>query len=251
VFGQHSTFSFDKAGCFIHKIYVAFYLFMESDMKKIIFAATAALAVASAGEIFADGEGGDSAAYEGDSLGGIFFGAGGGYAFCSKDTAKSLGTGHEVSKSNDRFMGTIIFGSGKSMSAYRIYLGGEVLVDFAKTKRADQKLDGVDVKMRNNGIAPSLGFRIGIPGSAACTLFFLRGGVTYAKSMLEYTDWKLTNAKFAPFFGFGAEKMFGGKISLRGDLEYRCENNKSNDTYKLVRGHTVNSRVLVVYHVKY
>jgi hypothetical protein len=148
-------------------------------------------------------------------------------------------------------MGTIIFGSGKTMSAYHIYLGGEILVDFAKTKRADQKLDGVNVRLRNNGIAPSFGFRIGYPGTTSCTLFFVRAGATYAKSVMEYNDWKLTNAKLAPFLGVGLEKAFSKKVSLRGDMEYRWKNNKANDAYKLERGHAVNIRVLGVYHVKY
>ncbi|MDR2068203.1 MAG: outer membrane beta-barrel protein [Holosporaceae bacterium] len=219
-------------------------------MKKIVFTATVAIATVLTGLVSAYEEGGD-AAYDDESLSGIFFGVGGGYSFASKDSAKSLSSSHEASKNVDRLMGTIIFGSGKTMLAHRIYLGGEILVDFAKTKRSDQKLDSVDVKLRNNGVTSSFGFRIGYPGTASCTLFFIKAGATYAKSVLEYNNWRLTNAKLTPFFGFGMEKAFNKRVSLRGDLEYRLKNDKKNSEYKLERGHAVNIRVLGVYHVKY
>jgi hypothetical protein len=223
-------------------------------MKKITFAATVAFAAAFAGEISAassatSDEGNDSAAYEDDTFNGLFFGIGAGYGFSSKDVAKDKSSNHEVSKSNDRFIGTMAFGAGRTMSAYQIYYSCEILADIAKSKHSEHKLDDVNVKMRNNGITSSLAFRLGLLNDH--TLFFFKAGTTYAKSTLEYNDWKLTNAKLTPFFGVGVEKPFGRKISLRGDLEYRCDTKKTNDKYELKRGHTVNVRVLAVYHVKY
>ncbi|MDR1375739.1 MAG: hypothetical protein LBJ45_02915 [Holosporaceae bacterium] len=214
-------------------------------MKKTAFAS--ALAAAFAGTVSANDV---DEAYGSDLWNGIFFGIGIGGTVSSKDTFKSLENGHETSKNSDRFDGRISLGSGKVMSAYPVYLGGELSVDFAKTKNSSQNFDSRDIRLRNNGIAPSLCFRIGYV-TASSTLFFVKAGAVYGKSVVEYDGWRLTNARLAPIIALGVEKGLSKKITFRGDLEYRLKNTKKNDRYELERGHAVALKCLFVYHVKY
>ncbi|MDR1982996.1 MAG: outer membrane beta-barrel protein [Holosporaceae bacterium] len=186
-----------------------------------------------------------------DCFDGIYFGGGFGY-YSADDIAQNISYNEEVSINASRVIGTVLFGSGKTANARPLYLGGEILLDFAKTHRSNVVLRGQNVRIRDNGLAPSFGIRFGYAAREVGTLFFGRVGFAHRKITLDSgVDSLLKTSKLIPTLGIGIEKALYDKCTFRFDLEYATQRNKNNGIYKLECGHSVSTRLMIIYNTKF
>lgn len=204
-------------------------------MKKIVMLSAFAMGLSAYGDSVFDG---------------LYFGAGAMFGF-AEDTSKVEATGADVSKKMNRLMGTLFIGSGRVMNSAPLYFGGEVLLDLGKRREEKFTLNGQDMKMTNRGIIPSFGLRLGYTKPEMDLLFFAKFALTYPRTILEYNAGKVTASKFAPTVAFGIEKSMCRKYTARVDLEYVFKNSKSNSTYKVEHGGSLNLRAMFAYNVKF
>ncbi|MDR1334302.1 MAG: hypothetical protein LBJ71_03725, partial [Holosporaceae bacterium] len=166
--------------------------------------------------------------------------------------------GNIVKKDINRFAGTTVLGAGKVFDN-SIYLGGEVLVDFCKTRKSDLEvhIGGTTTTIgtvKNSGIIPSLALRTGWVNNDC--LFFVKLGAalpyTTYDSSTSSNFFKMSKASCR--IGLGFEKFLGKKFSGRLEGEYAVGHKKARTlngiNLESKAGIGFNIRALVAYNIK-
>ncbi|MDR3187049.1 MAG: porin family protein [Holosporaceae bacterium] len=196
-------------------------------MKKVVFAATAFLSCAAA---LASDEVSVTTVDEGAvpcecAFDSVYLGLGAGGSFLKSKAEHDKLSG---SKSFSRFIGSVFLGAGKSFKKF--YIGAEGLLDFTKSKSADieKETGGVTVKgtLRNGGVSPQLGIRLGAIVKDSWLIFLKVAGV-YNKTSLKIGDREGSCSKLTPALSLGVEKLFCKKFSARLEGEYVFSANKT------------------------
>jgi hypothetical protein len=190
-------------------------------MKKIAFAATAflsyAAALASEATTVVNEE---EVAPCGCAFDSVYLGLGIGGSFL-----KSKVEVDKDSKSTNvnRFIGSVLLGAGKTFKKF--YIGAEGLLDFTKSKSSEDshkdKDSGKEVKgtLRNSGVSPQFGIRLGVVIKDNWLLFFKVAGV-YDKVKLKVGDREGSCSKITPALSLGIERSFCKKFSARLEGQY-------------------------------
>jgi opacity protein-like surface antigen len=209
-------------------------------MKKVVLMAilgSFALSVGASEEVVVTEESSDVV----DPFSGAYFGLGLGGNFL-----KNKISGYENQDIN-RFAGTVVFGGGKTFNS-KFYFGGEVLIDFAKSKTQDVKKNGVvDGSIKNRGITPELALRLGFV--KADWLFYFKPAILFPKATVKTkrTGQEASTSKAAYSVALGLEKSFCRKFSARLEGEYVFGSKK--DEAKFHQG--FNLRALFAYNIKF
>lgn len=183
-------------------------------------------------------------AQENSSFGNLYLGAGVGGSFLKTDL-----TAPQTAKSQaDRFIGSVVFGGGKTFRD-NYYVGGECLLDFAKTKTRPTSVGDVYIKTR--GATPSLGVRIGYNYVPYNMMFYSKMSAVFPKStVVRHEQEACSVSKCTPSFELGTEKAFG-RFVTRAGVEYTLRAKKTvsveNINCTLKSGKGFNIRVLVLY----
>ncbi|MCR4623751.1 MAG: outer membrane beta-barrel protein [Alphaproteobacteria bacterium] len=199
----------------------------------------------------------------------IYAGLGIGGSFLKSSDAEYKNKNNEDVKDRlkaNRFIGSFVIGGGKVFSN-NVYVGGEFLMDFAKSKKTewevanDQKLEG-----KIGGYVPQLNLRLGYVFKND-VLAYAKLGCAWTKASVKPfrkngDDWKeiedkgmsKTNASFV--LGLGAEKAFCKKFSAAIEADYNFGWKKkiakfANDEQSVRFNKGWNVRALVKYNVKY
>ncbi|MDR2782214.1 MAG: hypothetical protein LBB21_07260 [Holosporaceae bacterium] len=183
-----------------------------------------------------------------DSFDGIYFGGGVGGGLSKAEASVQSGS-EKVSKSNNCFFCNLLFGKGKASNASKVFCAGEILADFSKTKHIGTYLGGKEVRLRNNGIVPYLGFLFGRVEPTSKTLTFVKFGITYTKLFLENEQENLTIARLAPTLGCGVQKNVCLGWSSRFEVCYRLKTKRSNSHYRLCNDNGFNARVTIIHNI--
>ncbi|MDR0678438.1 MAG: hypothetical protein LBF44_02785 [Holosporaceae bacterium] len=183
---------------------------------------------------------------------GIHFGAGLGYHI-SDNVGKIFPGSESISTKTSRLIGTVLFGTGRTSNAYPLYWGGEILMDFSRTQHNDTTLGGQKIKIRDNGLMPSCGFRLGCAAEEMGTMFFGKFGMAYKKVIIENNNAESLqkHSKLIPILAMGIEKAVFGSSTFRFDIEYGMKTHKDSDAYGLECGPHFNMRVMIVHHVRF
>ncbi|MDR1561036.1 MAG: hypothetical protein LBS23_01630 [Holosporaceae bacterium] len=215
-------------------------------MKKVMLAEIFIVSIVMMGEARCNADS-QCEACEG-TIDGFFCGGGIGYEFSENEASSNKA---KESQKNNRPFGTVVIGAGKGMHAHPVYFGGEISVDLSSTKHASVKLNGTEIKMRGNGVAPSFCFRVGYLSPATNFMMFIKAGGAQKKSTMEYSinscPYKITNAKLTPIVALGVEAALKRKIGVRAEIEYEMENSKSNDEHKLKSGPGLKLKLIFTY----
>ncbi|MDR1334178.1 MAG: hypothetical protein LBJ71_03095 [Holosporaceae bacterium] len=163
----------------------------------------------------------------------------------------------EASQKENNIVGTTVFGAGKVFTN-SIYLGGEALVNFGKTKKYGNEHNGI----KFDGIVPALALRTGLVKNDF--LFFIKLGAAFPRTTVA-CDLIVANTHFAetlkvskPSFvaGLGVEKVLCRKFSGRLEGEYSFGQKKTvklaeNAYAKGEAAKGFNIRALIAYNVKF
>lgn len=180
--------------------------------------------------------------YGGLGIGGSFLKSSPRSAFKDKWNAKDMGD-----MKNNRFMGSFVLGGGKVFSN-NVYVGGEFLADFMKSK--SEKFNNENITLKSNGFMPQIAAKLGYVFKND-TLVYGKLGCAWSKAKVEAkkADESLNSSKTSGsvVLGLGAEKAFCKKFSTAVEADYNF-GFKSQDV-RFNKGWTV--RALVKYNVKY
>ncbi|MDR1982729.1 MAG: porin family protein [Holosporaceae bacterium] len=209
-------------------------------MKKVILAVVLGSFALSAGaeDVVVAEESADSVV---DPFGGLYFGLGIGGQF-------SQNKSDLFDKQNvNRFLGTVVLGAGKVFNN-KFYVGGEALVDFAKSKTQKIKRNGVvipNASIKNRGITPELALRFGLV--KADWLFYLKPAIVFPKVTGKTGNIEKSSSKVTYSVALGLEKSFCRKFSTRLEGEYVFRTKVSDVKYN----EGFNIRALIAYNVKF
>jgi opacity protein-like surface antigen len=141
-----------------------------------------------------------------------------------------------LDQKTNRVAGSFVLGVGVCLG--RLYLSLEGLVDIAKQKseeikRHPETYAKYDTRgiLRNNGLVPELGIRIGFADPIGRVLFYLRPAITFSRTTvvgysttLNAVNNKINSEKhvknIAWAIALGAEKMFPNGLAVRLEGEY-------------------------------
>jgi hypothetical protein len=224
-------------------------------MKKVLLSVVLGAVVFSAGA-------NDEIAVEGECASSLFnstyFGLGLGGSFLSNEAGLEVGgksAGSIDKQKINRFLGAVAFGAGRTFG--RAYAGGEVLVDFMKSQTNKIKKNGKELgeSVRNRGITPSLGMRLGFVHND-CMAYF-KPGIVFPSATIRDAEGKEAGSisKVTYFVALGGEKFFGKKFSVRGEVEYVLPAKKTfgdgGDKEKAKANGGFSIRALVAYNIQY
>jgi hypothetical protein len=222
-------------------------------MKRVL---TAAMLLFSVITVHADDEGSDIGGT--DSFNGVYFALGvGAGSVESKAKEETGGNTRDYGKQTvNKVSGVAVFGAGKKITD-AFYTGGELLIDYGKSKSEDVKFDGQKVgSVRSRGVTPSLAFR---PGFVYNTdnLIYAKLGLSFPSTIIRDEDNReITTVKKPSYIvGIGFERNFTKKFSGRLEGEYVSSFKKDGkiggSLFKAECNGGFNFRVLAVYNVKY
>jgi hypothetical protein len=164
---------------------------------------------------------------------GLYLGGGVGCS-TSNSKAKIIPDGESASANTTRPSVILFFGNGRVSNSHRIYFSGEVSVDLALARHKNCSLGDQNMSIRNNGITPSLGFRIG--RSSAKELHCMKVGIIHTKVVLINDKESLNVSKLAPIVAYSLERRLR-KGYVRFDFTYRMKTKRKNRYYELENGH--------------
>ncbi|MDR2107517.1 MAG: hypothetical protein LBO73_03285 [Holosporaceae bacterium] len=133
----------------------------------------------------------------------------------------------------NRFFGTVALGGGWTFCK-RFYLGGEGLIDFAKSCSdvlvSDKDSVESDLKIKTRGITPGLALRLGYVRKG--WMFYVKPAVSFprvkAEGFTQGKEWDTSKAGYS--VALGIDKSFSKKFSARFEGEYSFgSNNKKID----------------------
>jgi hypothetical protein len=181
--------------------------------------------------------------------GSVFFGGGIGVRLC-ESSGSLVASRHSTDAKCSAFMGSLIFGCGRSFTDHSIYVGGEFLMDFSKSSHSHANIDGQNVKVSNGGIVPSIGIRCGSGNISPGLMVFGKVGISRLSADVDCGLGNVSSSSFAPSFEVGLEKPVSSKYTIRLGVECLVGRDKSNGTVRVERGRSLNLRALIVHNVR-
>ncbi|MDR1334456.1 MAG: hypothetical protein LBJ71_04515 [Holosporaceae bacterium] len=212
-------------------------------MKKVLLAAM----LLSTQQIFAENN------TQSDRFDGVYWGLGITQNF-SKIKAKKKNEAGEivknVSERSNGLYGSVLLGSGKMLNVPSLYVGAEIAVDVSKTKHTNVPLDGNEVKLKTNGIIPSIGFIVGTTVVDSGFLVFLKVGLAHTgvslndKNATENEELeKISVSKMPIVLALGMQSSLSNKWRFRADVEFKSKTFRNNPHYKIENGHGIAGRI--------
>jgi hypothetical protein len=180
--------------------------------------------------------------------GSVFFG--GGISGRLSDNAVTLNaTGSKAETGGNAFVFSLIGGGGYRFQN-NVYLGGEVLLDFGKSRKSYINIDNSRVKVASNVFSTSVGLRCGYCDLSPGLMAFGKLGVTNSKIEAECGSNRLSSPCVTPLIGVGLEKYVSRKYTVRLDLEYSPYRKSTNDFMKVKRGRSLKLQAMIVHNVR-